>query len=413
MRLEEKMIDRSKQTAVPTLSSMALRFKRSLRAGASVLALAVAGLGAAMVQPAFADPSITYTGATSFASPPPSSGTNWNTSSLIVGDRTTGTLDIRGGATVTVGSFFEVGYYNYSKDPARLTIDGNGSYLLASLLYVDRGGAGGTTVIVSNGARMALRGDPSYLSFIIGSTDSSAALTARVIVTGGGSTIEMLSADDAASGVYVGYSSPGELIISDGGQVSGRRLQLGGTANGTPSGTATISGLGSAWNGRSEVVVGMGGAGTLNIFDGGSINDVSLKVGGFNTGVVNVGGAAGENAKAAGQLNVGNIVLSGNSSLNVNITDTHTVHAVISGSGTINQIAGTTILTGDGSAFSGNTYVKGGVLQIGDGRTTGILGGTIIDDSKVIFKRSDNVLSAEEKGLGRQSFSARQHAHAA
>lgn len=27
--------------------------------------------------------------------------------------------------------------------------------------------------------------------------------------------------------------------------------------------------------------------------------------------------------------------------------------------------------------------------------------------------RSDNVLSAEENGLGRQSFSARQHAHAA
>ncbi|MDL2201334.1 hypothetical protein CN884_20855 [Ochrobactrum sp. 30A/1000/2015] len=48
------MIDRSKQIAMPTPSSAALRFKRSLRAGASILALAVAGFGAGVVQPAFA-----------------------------------------------------------------------------------------------------------------------------------------------------------------------------------------------------------------------------------------------------------------------------------------------------------------------------------------------------------------------
>ncbi|WP_162750388.1 hypothetical protein [Brucella intermedia] len=50
MRLEEKMIDRSKQTAMPTLSSVALRFKRSLRAGACKLALAVSGAEAATLR---------------------------------------------------------------------------------------------------------------------------------------------------------------------------------------------------------------------------------------------------------------------------------------------------------------------------------------------------------------------------
>jgi len=47
MRLEEKMIDRSKQTAMPAPSSAALRFKRSLRAGACKLAVPVSGAEAA------------------------------------------------------------------------------------------------------------------------------------------------------------------------------------------------------------------------------------------------------------------------------------------------------------------------------------------------------------------------------
>ncbi|MBA8846433.1 hypothetical protein FHW02_004531 [Ochrobactrum sp. RH1CCR137] len=41
------MIDRSKQTAMPTPSSAALRFKRSLRAGACKLALGVGDTEAA------------------------------------------------------------------------------------------------------------------------------------------------------------------------------------------------------------------------------------------------------------------------------------------------------------------------------------------------------------------------------
>jgi len=41
MRLEDKMIDRWKQTAVPAPSSAAIRFKRSLSAGACRLSLTV------------------------------------------------------------------------------------------------------------------------------------------------------------------------------------------------------------------------------------------------------------------------------------------------------------------------------------------------------------------------------------
>ncbi|WP_162792722.1 hypothetical protein [Ochrobactrum sp. 3-3] len=40
------MIDRSRQTAAPTHSRLAVQFKRTLCAGASVLALLVGGIGA-------------------------------------------------------------------------------------------------------------------------------------------------------------------------------------------------------------------------------------------------------------------------------------------------------------------------------------------------------------------------------
>ncbi|NKB79915.1 hypothetical protein HED49_20010 [Ochrobactrum daejeonense] len=101
------------------------------------------------------------------------------------------------------------------------------------------------------------------------------------------------------------------------------------------------------------------------------------------TGVVNVGGEAGQPARNAGDLNVDKIVFNkngggSNGTLNFNTLDGLTVRGDISSSGqgtaTINQIAGTTIFTGDDSGFSGTTNVTGGTLLLGNGST---LGGTL------------------------------------
>ncbi|MFP3386292.1 hypothetical protein, partial [Tritonibacter sp. SIMBA_163] len=85
----------------------------------------------------------------------------------------------------------------------------------------------------------------------------------------------------------------------------------------------------------------------------------------------------------------------GTGTLNFNYTDaSYLLTADISGNGMINQTAdttGTTTLTGDGSGFTGTTNVKGGVLQIGAGGRTGALNGTIVDDTKVVFNRSDDL----------------------
>jgi len=77
-----------------------------------------------------------------------------------------------------------------------------------------------------------------------------------------------------------------------------------------------------------------------------------------------------------------------------------TQSGVISDSGTAGQIAltggGTLVLTGD-NTYRGGTTISAGVLQIGDGGTTGSITGDVTDNAAIVFNRSD---TAYYGGLG-------------
>ena len=75
-----------------------------------------------------------------------------------------------------------------------------------------------------------------------------------------------------------------------------------------------------------------------------------------------------------------------------NRRDAVSFDGVVSGSGHLYQMGpGTTILTG-ANTYSGTTAIGGGILQIGDGGTTGQLGsGAIVNHGTLIFERSDAV----------------------
>ncbi|WP_247870290.1 autotransporter-associated beta strand repeat-containing protein [Ochrobactrum sp. CGA5] len=343
--------------------------------------------------PSFADPSITYTGAVN--PPPPQGVTNWDRpdGGLQVGDSDSGTLNIMGGASVTSQNLL-IGYWNLS-DPASVTVDGKGSTLSVTTGGITIGDefSDSATLTVSNGGRVdSLTAVGNNI--VVGAEAGS---TGHLIITGQGS---VFNAHDNV--IAVGYQGDGDLTVADGGQVTGYQLYLGNTQTGV--GTATISGNGSAWNGQHGIWVGQFGTGTLNLSDGGSINDNSLQIA-YDTGThgtVNVGGAAGEAAKASGNLNVNTIVFNRNGGgstgvLNFNTTDGTTVHAAISGVGTINQIAGTTVFTGDNSAFAGTMNITGGALQLGNGGTTGNLavdvstGTDATHKGTLAFDRSDAV----------------------
>ncbi|WP_167388295.1 hypothetical protein [Ochrobactrum quorumnocens] len=311
---------------------------------------------------AFADPSITYTG--SVSPPPPAGVTNWDLSdeSLTVGDSGSGTLNIMGGASVTSQTLL-IGYWNLS-DPASVTVDGKGSTLSVTTGGITIGEelSDSATLTVSNGGRVD---SPTAVgnNIVVGAEAGS---TGHLIITGQGS---VFNAHDNV--INVGFEGEGDLMIADGGQVTGSQISLG-SFKGT--GTAIISGEGSAWNGQDGIIVGQQSDGKLDIYDGGSINDRLLHIAYDNgtTGIVNVGGEVGQSAKAAGNLNVDAIKFNRNGGgsngvLNFNTTDGTTVRAAISGKGTINQIAGTTVFTGDNSAYTGTMNITGGMLQLGDG----------------------------------------------
>lgn len=363
----------------------------ALRSGASLAAL-VLGCAMLLSSAAFADPSITYTG--SVSPPPPAGVTNWDLSdeSLIVGDSGSGTLDIRGGATASGDTIF-IGYNNSFWGSASITVDGKGSTIKTTHIYLGSGSSGDTGVLtISNGGWVDANSDDAA-SIMVGDASGT---TGSINVIGQGSSL------NSNNVIILGFLGAGELTIADGGQVTGYQLYLGNTQQGV--GTATISGAGSAWNGQHGVWVGQFGTGTLNLSDGGRINDNSLQIA-YDTGTrgtVNVGGAAGEAAKASGNLNVNTIVFNRNGGgsngvLNFNTTDGTTVRAAISGKGTINQIAGTTVFTGDNSAYTGTMNITGGMLQLGDGGTSGDLAvdvsaGTDATHKGVLaFNRSDDV----------------------
>lgn len=68
----------------------------------------------------------------------------------------------------------------------------------------------------------------------------------------------------------------------------------------------------------------------------------------------------------------------------------------ISGSGSLVQ-KGLGVLTLTGSAtHTGGTSIEAGTLRIGDGRTTGSISGDIVNDSALVFDRSDNITYADD-----------------
>ncbi|KAA9357804.1 autotransporter outer membrane beta-barrel domain-containing protein [Ochrobactrum quorumnocens] len=316
---------------------------------------------------------------------------NWQWSGeLFLGKKNNaeGTLEIRDGASAS-GSLIHLGYGVNSM--GSVLVDGKGSSLTTNTdfligdSYNDSKGA----LTISNGGRVDVKG-----RMAIGNLINS---NGNVVVTGEGSSLN-------SGSVFVGNSGVGHLTVSDGGQVDTQYLNVG-TLSGS-RGTVTITGQGSAWNGE-KINVGGTGSGWIYLSDGGSINGSSLQIRGNAstgaTGEVGVGGRAGEAAQASGNLNVDRIVFDNsqkatNSSLSFNTTNGTTVRAAISGRGAIDQIAGTTVLTGDNSAFIGGLVrITGGMLQLGDGGTSGNLavdvstGSVVLGKGVLAFNRSDDV----------------------
>ena len=342
----------------------------------------------------------------------------WNTSALHVGDTGSGTLYITDGGTTSNTGSVSIG--NSAGSIGSVTVDGSGSQLTStSSLTVGYTGSG-TLAITNAGVVSDTDGVVGQLAGSTGTvtidgvgskwtnTGTLAVGTSGIgtleITTGGmvsntiayiGTTSNGSAPDVAGRGtgsvvvsgpgsqwnnngiLYLGSYGTGTLAIINGGIVSNTNGVIGRTVGTT--GTATVSGVGSQWNNSLELDVGGLGTGTLTISDSGAVSVTSattIASAAGSIGTLNIGAGAlngvPDPAVAPGTLNTPTVTFgAGTADLVFNHTSSDYEFApVITGGGAttsaVDVLAGTTVMTGIGSDYFGNTTVyDGAVLAAG------------------------------------------------
>ncbi|MBB2969803.1 autotransporter-associated beta strand repeat-containing protein [Mesorhizobium sp. RMAD-H1] len=310
-----------------------------------------------------------------------------------------------------------------------LTLAGNNSYeggtsVNDGVLQIGDGGTSGSItgdVAVANGAALKVdRSDQVTLDNVI-SGDGKFAQSGSGTTTLSGNNSYAGGTEINAGVLQV--SSDGNLGGSSGGiSIDGGTLQFGGgfdTARGVTlgSGNGTIDTMGNT-NTLSGVVSGPGaltkiGSGTLvlagnNAYQGGTeIKEGVLKV----SSDASLGDASGGVSIDGGTLQFGSsfdsgraVTLGANDGTIDTMGNTNRLSGAISGEGGLTKAGdGTLVLAGDNS-YAGGTTIAAGVLQVGDGGTSGSITGdvTVAGGAELKVDRSDEVtLAGSIAGDGR------------
>lgn len=356
-----------------------------------------------------------------------SSGSTWSTSSLHIGAFGTGLVNVTGGSQITISSNLDLGNsrnsttgrfgsgtLNISGTNSKVTssatttigsgdatdggtgvvtVEGGGQFVTASAVVGSSPLGAGTVTIDGAGSRW----DATAGTTVIGQNGTGQVTITnggvlsnpgRMLVLGGGSGSGTLSVSGTGSQVVAGQiriggdgnapDGSGTLSATAGATISATHLILGNTAGSL--GTATFSGANTTANATTYTMVGWNGQGTLTLSDGATLHTPNTLIGysAGSQGAVNIGAASGSAAAAPGTLDGATITFgAGTGSLVLNHTGSnYTLAPKITGSGTINHLAGVTNLSGASSTFTGNTIVDGGTLKV-----LGSLGGNIAVNS--------------------------------
>ena len=293
------------------------------------------------------------------------------------GNTFSGSIAPAGGATEAANTALTINLNSSGVE----TFTGNNTYtggttISAGTLQVGNGGTSGSLgagAIIDNAALVFNRaGNLTQAGVISGGGSLTLAGNGTLILTG--------------NNTYTGATT-----------ISAGTLQVGNGGTSGSLGTGAISDNGTlAFNHSDALTVattisGTGafiqqGSGTLtllgnNTYMGGTfINAGTLQVGN--------GGTAG---------NLGPIMISNNGTLVFNHADNLTEAGAILGSGTLTQAgSGTLTLTGYGYG-GGATFINAGTLQVGDGGTSGSLGGgtgVVVNNTALVFNCANNLTQA-------------------
>ncbi|WP_053043921.1 autotransporter outer membrane beta-barrel domain-containing protein [Pelagerythrobacter marensis] len=183
--------------------------------------------------------------------------------------------------------------------------------------------------------------------------------------------------------LLIGDAGEATMTIANGGAVSNNNAAIG--SDGDSSGTVIVTGAGSNWTNDGILTVGTFGNGALSIAEKGVVTvdsgfgAVIIAAQATSTGTLNIGTGG-----AAGILSAESVIFgTGAGTLNFDHTEeSYDFDPIITGVGTINQLAGVTRLTADSAFFTGTTNILGGSLYVNNALggtvnvTGGVLGGT-------------------------------------
>ncbi|WP_395730163.1 autotransporter-associated beta strand repeat-containing protein [Prosthecobacter sp.] len=264
----------------------------------------------------------------------------------------------------------------------RLTSDNN-TYTGTTTINggaVSIGTLGGSTGSIGTGA-IIINAGGTLVASRSGSVTLAQTISGAGGVTSNGNTMLTLSGTNTYTGVT--------RIISNGGIVTVSDLGNGGVASSIGASSSAAGNL-SITNLGTLRYVGTG-ASTDRLFEvpTGTINPVAtIESSGSgalvftNTGAMGFGSSTGARTLVLGGTNAQNNTM--NPSIGDNVGATALTKAG----------AGTWILAG-ANTYTGVTTISGGVLQVGNGGTSGTLGsGAVIDNGNLTFNRSDNLTVA-------------------
>ena len=338
---------------------------------------------------------------------------------------------------------------NLTTSPRTITVDGNYTIGSMDIGDTDAAGAGlenatfssGTLTLASTtGAptiNVALGGATGFrrvqFTTILAGT-SGLTLTQSGAGTGGAGIVALRGINTFSGNITVGSGTYASAMYLDIGNntTTGEAAQLGSgnfagnidiqgnnqirfmsTLNNTLSGT--ISG------GANTVITLLNGTGTTTLAAANTFSGVFQVSANANQSLLNLGHAnalqsarldlLGTNAlrfsPSIGTFNVGRMSGAGNFALTATDNSavtlsiggngagaSDTISGTISGLGGLTKVGSGTLTLSANNSYAGLTTVSAGSLQIGNGGTTGSVGGNIANNAALVFNRSNNLVQS-------------------
>jgi fibronectin-binding autotransporter adhesin len=313
----------------------------------------------------------------------------------------TGTLTLSGNNTFSGGTNIAAGVLSVSTDSnlgtGDINISNNAELLntgsLTSSKAITLGNGGGTIASATNtiaefsglidGSGPLRIGDGTNTGKIILTADNTYSGGTSIAV---GSTLQLGSGGISGS-VLGDIVDNGILIVAHSNPLA-IAGEISGTGNLIQNGTGTLILSGnSSYNGTTIVSTGILRAGSTTGFSPSSaftVNSV-LDLNGFSNSV-------GSLAGTGSVTNTGGTT----ATLTAGADNTSTTFSGVLQDGSTASLGLTKVGTGTltlsgGNTYTGGTTISGGILQIGNGGTTGSIVGTVLDNGSLVFNRSDAV----------------------